>query len=523
MSAYLNMSAGPHARSRLSTGNVMRDVCIALLPATVVGVWHFGLNALLTVLASVTTAVLTEYLFDRIAKRGATWRDGSAVVTGLLLALCLPPTVPLYIPILGSLFAILFVKCFFGGLGKNFMNPALAGRCFLLISFSSTMTNYKYVDAVSSATPLVSLANGEKVNLLELFLGSGSVTGVIGCSAAALLAGGIYLLAIRAITWEIPVAALAVFTLFIAIFGGHGFSPAFLLANLMGGGILMGSFFMATDPVTSPVTSPGQLIFGAAVGLLAAIFRVFGSSADSVSYAIIISNLLTPLLDEFVVPLPFGLRKGAKEGSGKSSFSASMLRPAVKLTLITLLAGVGLAAVFNLTKDTISEQKLQKQIDSYLEVLPGATEIEENDALKAAVASLEGKNYGTSFGKIKINDAVQGLDGSGSEVGYAVNVTTGDGFDGNITMTIGLAADGTVKGISFTEINETAGMGMRCKDPEFKDQFTGRKVESFLLNKSGDSSGENEIDSVSGASISSQAVVNAVNAALDFLRSHVNG
>ena len=198
MSAYLNVSSGPHTRSRLSTGSVMGDVCLSLLPATAVGIWHFGVKALVVVLASIATAVLTELVFDLIAKRGPTYRDGSAVITGLLLALCLSPAVPVYIPILGSAFAILFVKCFFGGLGKNFMNPALAGRCFLLISFSSTMTNYQYTDAVSSATPLVPLLDGKSVNLAEMFLGNGSATGVIGCSVCALLIGGIYLLIIRA-------------------------------------------------------------------------------------------------------------------------------------------------------------------------------------------------------------------------------------------------------------------------------------------------------------------------------------
>ncbi|MDO5702621.1 MAG: RnfABCDGE type electron transport complex subunit D, partial [Lachnospiraceae bacterium] len=181
MSSLLNVSSSPHVRSRLTTGNVMGDVCVALLPATAAGVYHFGIPALTTILISVVTAVLTEFVFDIIAKRGPTYRDGSAVVTGLLLALCLSPTVPFYIPLLGSLFAILFVKCFFGGLGKNFMNPALAGRCFLLISFSSTMTNYRYSDAVSSATPLVNLLGQKTVNLTEMFLGNGSATGVIGC------------------------------------------------------------------------------------------------------------------------------------------------------------------------------------------------------------------------------------------------------------------------------------------------------------------------------------------------------
>ena len=519
MSSYLNVSSGPHTRSRLSTGNVMRDVCISLVPAAAVGVWHFGVRALIIIIASIATAVLTELVFDLITKRGATYKDGSAVVTGLLLALCLSPCVPIYIPILGSLFAILFVKCFFGGLGKNFMNPALAGRCFLLISFSSTMTNYQYTDAVSSATPLVSLLDGKTVNLTTMFLGSGGATGVIGCSIGALLIGGLYLLLIDAITWEIPVSALAVFSLFIGLFGGHGFDPMYILANLLGGGIVMGAFFMATDPVTSPVTSVGQLIYGAAVGVLAGVFRVFATAADSVSYAIIIANLLTPLLDTYVVPLPYGLRKNANAGKAGSSsaLTPKMFMPAVRLTVITLLAGLGLAGVFNLTKNTIEAQKEAKKRASYLEVLPEAVDVKASDELTAAVEALAGGVYGTDFGKAYINDAIIGVDESGNEVGYVVNASSGDGFDGKISLSVGVNKDGAVQAIAFTELNETAGMGMRCDEPEFKDQFAGKAVESFVLNKAGGSTEDFEIDSVSGASISSGAVVNAVNAALDFL------
>ena len=520
MSAYLNVSTSPHTRSKLSTGRVMLDVCISLIPVTAVGIWHFGVNALLTVLASVATAVLTEYIFDRIAKRGPTWRDGSAVVTGILLALCLSPSVPLYIPVLGSCFAILFVKCFFGGLGKNFMNPALAGRCFLLISFSSTMTLYKHVDAVSSATPLVSLLEGKTVNLTEMFLGNGAVTGVIGCSAAALLVGGFFLLAVDAITWEIPVSIIVSFSLFIGLFGGHGFDPMYIVGHLLGGSILMGAFFMATDPVTSPVTSTGQLVYGAAIGILTGIFRLYSSAADSGSYAIIIANLLTPLIDEYIVPLPFGLRKNAQSGGSSSSLTPKMLLPALRLTIITLLAGAGLAGVYNMTKNTIEEQKIAKERASYLEVLPEAVELVPDEALTAAIEALGGGVYGTDFGKAYIRDAIVGTNEAGETVGYVVRATSGDGFDGNITLSLGVSSDGTVQGIAFTELNETAGMGMRCADPEFKDQFSGRNVSRFILNKAGGSASDEEIDSVSGASISSGAVVNAVNAALDFLQSN---
>ena len=284
----------------------------------------------------------------------------------------------------------------------------------------------------------------------------------------------------------------------------------------------MGSFFMATDPVTSPMTTEGQLLYGAAVGLLSGIFRIFATSADSVSYAIIISNLLTPLIDEYVVPLPFGLRKGAsQEHIGSSAFNPKMLLPALRLCLIILLAGLGLAGVYNMTKDTIEQQKEAKRIQSYKEVLPEAEELGYDDDLKAIVDGMAGEVYGTDFGKAYINDLIVGKDASGETVGYVVGVTSNDGFDGPISLSVGVDTEGTIQKISFTELNETAGMGMKCGDPEFKDQFNGRSVTRFTLNKAGGSSSDEEIDSVSGASISSGAVVNAVNAALDFLHENV--
>ncbi len=304
-----NVSSGPHVRSRLTTGNVMYDVILCLLPAVFVGIYHFGLQAVLVIGMSVVTAVVTEYVFDYIAHRENTVKDGSAVVTGLLLALCLPAGVPLYIPFIGSLFAILVVKCFFGGLGHNFMNPALGGRCFLLISFSSVVTNFA-VDGYSSATPLAQMASGSSVSVVQMLIGNTS--GVIGNSVLALLVGGLFLWAMGGITLEIPVSALVSFSAFIAIFGGEGLNPGFILQHLAGGGIIMGAVFMATDPVTSPVTSLGQILYGIVIGVLAGVFRLFSSAEDSVSYAIIISNLLVPLIEEITVPVPFGNR-GRKE------------------------------------------------------------------------------------------------------------------------------------------------------------------------------------------------------------------
>ncbi len=517
---YYQVSASPHVRNRLSTGRVMLDVIISLIPAACAGVINYGTRALAVILLSVGTAVLSEAAFDLIAKKGMTVKDGSAVVTGLLLALCLSPSVPWFIPVLGSVFAIIFVKSFFGGLGRNFMNPALAARCFLLISFSGIMTNYSMSDAVSSATPLASLLEDRAVNLTSMFLGSAS--GVIGSSILALLIGGVYLIAARAISWEIPVSFLLVFALFIGLFGGHWSDPSFVLAHLMGGGTVLGALFMATDPVTSPVTSVGMLIYGAAAGLLTGLFRVFATAADSTSYAIIIANLLTPLLDEFIIPKPFGFREQERDPDKESRpFTAKLLKPAVNLLLITAIAGIGLAAAFNVTKDTIAEQELKKKLQSYSSVLPGAEtfEIDENSA--ALIESMQGSVYGTDFGRAYINEVAVGKDAAGGTAGYVISVTSADGYDGRITLSLGVDTEGVTQGIEFTELNETAGMGMRCDEPGFKDQFRGVDVERFTLNKAGGSTADDEIDSVSGASVSSGAVVNAVNAALDFLHKNI--
>lgn len=503
----LNVSSSPHIRHKLTTGSVMFDVVLSLLPAAVFGIYHFGLHAFLVIAASVIAAVLTEFIFDYIAKKPNTVTDGSAIVTGLLLALSLSPSVPLYIPILGGIFAILFVKCFFGGLGKNFMNPALAARCFLLISFGNTMTSFA-VDGVSSATPLAALQAGDIINVSKIYLGYSN--SVIGGSALALIAGGLFLWASGGITFEIPASCLVVFTAFMAIFGGKGFDIPFLLAHLCAGGILMGAFFMATDPVTSPVTSKGQLIYGAIVGLLAGLFRVYGSSADSVSYAIILSNLFVPFIDKYSVPKPLGYRETS--ASGKKEFP----KAAVNLAVITLVAGLALSSVYLLTKDRIEEQQMAANAASYQEVCPDAASFTYDDAIVSAVDALGGEAYDEQFGRTYINEMVTGLGADGSIAGYVISVTSADGFDGNITLAVGLTADGTVNGISFTELNETAGMGMKCGEDEFKSQFNGVNTDQFTLDKSGSASADNEINSVSGASISSGAVVNAVNTALAF-------
>lgn len=502
----LNVSSSPHIRHRQTTQTVMINVVLALMPATVFGIYHFGLHAFLIIASSVLAAVATELIFNIVTKRPNSVKDCSAIVTGLLLALSLSPSVPLYIPVLGSVFAILFVKCLFGGLGKNFMNPALAGRCFLLLSFGTTMTSFQ-VDGVTTATPLAAMGNGVFESVGQVFLGYSN--SVIGGSALALLVGGIYLLATGGITIEIPASCLISFTAFIAIFGGVGFDIPVLMMHLFAGGILMGAFFMATDPVTNPMTPRGHIIFGIIVGLLAGLFRVKGSAPDSVSYAIIIANMLVPFIDKLPVPKPLGYNDGEYK---KPEFPKS----AINLTIITLVAGLALSSVYMLTKDAIEEQNMAASAASYKEVCPDAETFAHDAAIDEAVAALAGTAYSEEYGRTYINDMIVGTAADGSVAGYVISVTSADGFEGNITMSVGLSTDGTLNGIAFTELNETAGMGMKVNEDAFKSQFNGVQAESFILNKAGGSTADNEIDSVTGASVSSGAVVNAVNTALAF-------
>ncbi len=304
MSENFNISSSPHIRSKITTSSIMLWVVIALLPATAFGIFNFGLPALMVVAVTVVSSVLTEYIYQKLMHKKVTICDFSAVVTGVLLALNLPPTAPWWMCVLGSVFAILVVKQLFGGLGQNFMNPALGARCFLLISFTGRMTTFVY-DGVSGATPLALLKAGEQVNVFDMFVGN--TAGTIGeTSVIAILLGAVLLLALGIIDIRIPGTYLVTFVIFILLFGGHGFDVTYIAAQLCGGGLMLGAWFMATDYVTSPITKRGQILYGICLGVLTGLFRLFGGSAEGVSYAIIISNLLVPLIERVTLPKPFG-------------------------------------------------------------------------------------------------------------------------------------------------------------------------------------------------------------------------
>ncbi len=309
MSKKLKLSVSPHIHSKHSTSRIMLDVLIALLPATVAGTVIFGLRSLLVVAACVASCVVFELLFNLIVKKEQTISDLSAVVTGLLLALNLPANVPIWQCVVGSLFAIVVVKCLFGGIGCNVVNPAIAARVFMLVAFSSLAYSAfpTIVDTASGATPLVDMANDATPALLDVFLGL--TGGTIGETCAlALLVGFIYLLARRVITWHIPVSAVA--CVFVFSFFMEGMDAMAALTLILSGGLLLGAIFMATDYVTSPATAWGKIIFGLGVGLITCLIRYFGTYPEGVSFAILFMNLLTPYIDSWTPHKVFGTKGG---------------------------------------------------------------------------------------------------------------------------------------------------------------------------------------------------------------------
>ena len=308
MNKLLNVSSSPHVRSGETTQSIMTDVAIAMLPAAAFGVFQFGAHALLVLAITVFACVVSEYLFEKLLDKPVTISDFSAVVTGMILALNMPADIPVWIPALGGVFAIIVVKQIYGGLGQNFMNPALAARCFLLISFTGQMSSFS-LDGVSGATPLAMVKAGKNVDLAAMFIGK--IPGTIGeVSVVALLIGAAYLVARKVISLRIPLTYILTVAVFVFIFGKQ--DPGYVLAHICGGGLIFGAFFMATDYVTSPITPTGQIVFGVLLGVLTGLFRIFGGSAEGVSYAIILSNLLVPLIERATLPRAFG-----KEGKAK--------------------------------------------------------------------------------------------------------------------------------------------------------------------------------------------------------------
>ncbi len=297
----LSVSGSPHIRDNACTRTVMQDMLIALLPALVASVLIFGFRALLVTVVCVAAAVLSELVFEKAVKRPVTITDLSAAVTGVLLAFCLPVSIPLWIAALGSIAAIVVVKQLFGGIGENFANPAITGRIVLLISFGGAMSTWT-IDGVSSPTPLGIMTSGTTgglPGLMDMFLGRHA--GSLGeTCAVALLLGGVYLIVRKVITWHIPVAYIGTVAIFSLVAGQN------VPYQLMGGGLLLGAFFMATDYSTSPITGMGKLFYGVGCGLLTMVIRIWGSNPEGVSYAILLMNILTPHIDKLTRHKPLG-------------------------------------------------------------------------------------------------------------------------------------------------------------------------------------------------------------------------
>lgn len=310
MSDLFHVSSSPHVRSKDTSSRIMLYVVLALLPAAGFGVYNFGYRALVLILVTVATCVASEWAFEKIVHKKSAINDFSAVVTGLLLALNLPATLPWWEAVIGGVFAIVIVKMMFGGLGQNFMNPALGARCFLLIAFAADMTNF-VIDEYTGATPLAAMRAGESVNTFDMLIGK--TAGTIGeTSVIAIVIGAIFLILMGVIDLRIPGTYIITFVLFILLFSGHGFDWNYITAQLCGGGLMLGAFFMATDYVTSPITPKGKLLFGVCLGILTGLFRMFGANAGGVSFAIILSNLFVPMIEKITIPKAFGQVKEGK-------------------------------------------------------------------------------------------------------------------------------------------------------------------------------------------------------------------
>ena len=317
MNVVLTVSSPPHIYGHDTTSRRMRDVIIALLPASVFAMRVYGTQAFFVMAVAVVSAVVAEYLFQKITGRKNTVSDGSAIITGLLLAFNLPPAVPLWVPVIGSAFAIIVVKQLFGGLGQNFVNPALAARAFLLAAFPFHMTNWNppgaAADAVASPTLLAEIgANPDFLagmsDYMDLLFHK--VGGTLGeTSAVALIAGGLYLIIRRVISWRIPVFYIGSFALFAFVFGREAFFDGQVIFEVLAGGLLLGAFFMATDYATAPISPNGKIIMGIGCGFFTVLIRFYGGYPEGVSYAILLMNLLVPVIDKYVRPPVYGKAK----------------------------------------------------------------------------------------------------------------------------------------------------------------------------------------------------------------------
>ncbi len=552
----LKISSSPHVRSKDTTSDLMFDVIVALIPATVFGIYKFGAHAGLLVVVCMLSAMLSELIYEKLVRKTVTVKDCSAILTGLLLALNLPPELPVWMAVIGSVFAIIVVKQLFGGLGQNFMNPALGARCFLLLSFSKQMTQFVY-DGVTTATPLAVMKAGVQPDMdIISYMFKGNIGGTIGeTSVIALLIGAAYLLIKRVISPKIPLTYIGTFAVCIAIYAAvKDYNVLeYTLAHLCGGGLMLGAWFMATDYVTSPITPWGKIIFGIMLGLLTFVLRIFGSGAEGVSYAIIISNLFVPLIERVTAPRAFGAGADVKPDTGKitgdeqkninkktdklhasdininktdkndengkvhAKFDVKgIVKAVVVIFVITLVMGAALGAVYDITKKPISDAALKAKEEAYKEIYPDAASIVSIEEQSESITNkfLNDTLHAAGYKDNTIDEFNLVTDKDGRLIGTIVVVTNKNGYGGDIQLAVGISlAENKITGISFLTLNETVGLGMKANEAEFKEQFKDAPFGEISYTKTGSDSA-NVIDAISGATITTSAVTDGVNSAV---------
>ena len=531
MNSIRSLRLPPQVGQPSTTSSMMGEVMVALLPALVMGVFFFGFRVLVLTAVSMGSCLLFEYLYRRLTGQGNTLQDLSACVTGMLLAMSLPAAAPYWAPVLGSAFAIILVKQFYGGLGKNFMNPALAGR-MLLATFPMLMTNWSQpldrlalvgADAVSTATPMSYLHAGALPvqSLRQLLLGmQGGCMGEV--SSFMLLLGGDYLMLRRVISPRIPLSFLGTVALLALLFPAQGVDPLLWMgAQLLSGGLLLGALFMATDPTTSPVTPRGQLLFGIGCGALTMLLRYHSSYPEGVGWAILTMNCCVWLLDRAGLPRRFGTGRFsvlqawvqraraslaqikfvkpnwklrlAEEGKAPGEAYLDQIRAHAMtlghLGVVVLATGVVIFGVHRFTDLNTARAETRLQQELLQQVMPQATFVSEtpyraNGALSIQAAYSQDNQL----------------------LGYCVQVQT-QGFGGALTTEVGVSLDGAVTGVAVLDHKETSVVGTKAMTDQFLDQFIGL---SGTINLSG----SNSVDAVSGATATCQAITNGVNRAL---------
>lgn len=519
----------PQVGQPSTTAAMMADVLVALLPALVMAVFFFGPRVLILTAVSVASCVLFEYGYRRLTGQSDTVRDLSACVTGVLLAMSLPAAAPYWVPVLGGAFAIILVKQFYGGLGRNFMNPALAGR-MLLATFPMLMTTWSQpldrlplwgVDAVSAPTPMSYLHSGSlpPQSLGQLLLGQqGGCLGEV--SAFMLILGGCYLILRRVISSRIPLSYLGTVALLALLFPGEGTDPVqWMAAQLLSGGVLLGAFFLATDPTTSPVTPRGQVMFGMGCGGLTMLLRYHSSYPEGVGWAILTMNCCVWLLDRAGMPRRFGagnfavlrawagqarqslgeikfvkpnlrlVREGKMPGEAHLDQIRSQAKALGCLALVILATGTVLFGVHRFTDLDTARAQTQAKQELLAQVMPQAAFSSETPYRAPGALSIQA-----------------GYSQDNQLVGYCVEVQA-QGFSGVVTMEVGVSLNGQVTGVAVTDHRETANVGTEAMTASALSRYIGK---SGTIRPSG----SNSVDAVAGATATSQAITAGVNRAL---------